>query len=144
MNELLKPSIESRKNALFSSYDIKDPGNIKAIDEYFKKVEEFAKDYNDVMAFETAFASSPLQQEYSDLFVQIMNTENTIDGVAPSVEVEEEYTIADELNDDLERAVRRRARQDAYDKARDIPIVGEAMTAKQHFDFFNRFRKKDK
>jgi len=144
MNEVLKPSIESRKSALFSSYDIKDPGNLKAIEDYFKKVEEFAKDYNDVMEFETAFASSPLQQEYSDLFVQIMNTENTIDGVAPVVEVEQEYTASDELRDDLNRAVRRRARQDAYNKARDIPIVGDAMTAKQHFDFFSRFRKKNK
>ena len=60
MNEILRPSIESRKNALFSAYDIKDPGNLEAINNYFKKLEEFAKDYNDVMEFETAFASSPL------------------------------------------------------------------------------------
>ena len=144
MNEIIKPSIESRKNALFSSYDIKDPGNLKNIEDYFKKVEEFAKDYDDVMEFEKAFASSPLQQEYSDLFVQIMNTENTIDGVAPVVDVEEEYTIHDELKDDLERAVRRKARQDAYNKARDIPVLGDVMNAKQHFDLFNKFRKKNK
>ena len=96
------------------------------------------------MEFEKAFASSPLQQEYSDLFVQIMNTENTIDGVAPVVDVEEEYTIHDELKDDLERAVRRKARQDAYNKARDIPVLGDVMNAKQHFDLFNKFRKKNK
>ena len=96
------------------------------------------------MSFETAFASSPLCQEYSDLFVQIMNTENTIDGKAPVVDVQEEYTPQDELRDDMERAVRRRARQDAYDKARDVPVLGEVMTAKQHIDFFGRFRKKDK
>ena len=144
MNDILKPSIESRKTALFSAYDIKDPGNLKTIDDYFKKLEEFAKDYNDVMAFETAFASSPLCQEYSDLFVQIMNTECTIDGKAPVVEVQEEYTLHDEMRDDMERAVRRRARQDAYDVARDLPVIGEAMTAKQHFDLFDRFRKKDK
>ena len=144
MNDLLKPSIESRKTALFSAYDIKDPGNLKTIDDYFKRLEEFAKDYNDVMAFETAFASSPLCKEYSDLFVQIMNTEKTVDGKAPVVDVPDEYTPQDELRDDMERAVRRRARQDAYNAARDVPILGEAMTAKQHFDFFNRFRKKDK
>ena len=144
MNDILKPSIESRKTALFSAYDIKNPGNLKTIDDYFKKLEEFAKDYNDVMAFETAFASSPLCQEYSDLFVQIMNTECTIDGKAPVVEVQEEYTLQDEMRDDMERAVRRRARQDAYDVARDLPVIGEAMTAKQHFDLFDRFRKKDK
>ena len=142
MNEILKPSIESRRTALFSSYDIKDSGNLKTIEEYFKKLEEFAKDYNDIMEFETAFASSPLSKEYSDLFVQIMNTESTIDGKAPVHEKEEEYTIQDELKDDMERAVRRKARQEAYDKVRDIPVVGEAMSVKQHFDFFNRFRKK--
>lgn len=144
MNENLKPSIESRKNALFSAYDIKDQGNLKAIDDYFKKLEDFAKDYNDVMEFETAFASSPLSSEYSNLFVQIMNTESTTDGVAPVVDTNEEYTVQDELKDDLERAVRRRARQDAYDKVRDIPVVGKAMEVKQHFDFFGRFRNKDK
>lgn len=143
MNEILKPSIESRKTALFSSYDIKDPGNLKTIEDFFKKLEDFAKDYNDVMEFETAFASSPLSKEYSDLFVQIMNTENTTDGKAPVQEKEEEYTLHDELKDDMERAVRRKARQEAYDKVRDIPVVGEAMSVKQHFDFFNRFRKKN-
>ena len=142
MNDILKPSIESRKQALFSQYDIQDPGNLKTIEDYFKKLEEFAKDYNDVMAFETAFAASPLCKEYSDLFVQIMNTEKTVDGKAPVVDVEEEYTLHDELKDDMERAVRRRARQDAYNAARDVPILGEAMTAKQHFDLFSRFRKK--
>ena len=142
MNDIIKPSIESRKQALFSAYDIQDPGNLKTIEDYFKKLEEFAKDYNDVMAFETAFASSPLCKEYSDLFVQIMNTEKTVDGKAPVVDVQEEYTLHDEMRDDMERAVRRRARQDAYDAARDVPILGEAMTAKQHFDFFSRFKKK--
>ena len=142
MNENIKPSIESRKNALFSAYDIKDPGNLQTIDNYFKKLEEFAKGYDDIMKFETDFAASPLSKEYSDLFVQIMNTECTSDGVAPVQNYEEEYTPQDELKDDLERAVRRRARQDAYDKARDVPILGEALTAKQHIDFFSRFRRK--
>ena len=142
MNETIRPSVESRKTALFSAYDIKDPGNLKTIDDYFKKLEEFAKDFNDVMAFETAFAQSPLCKEYSDLFTQIMNTECTVDGKAPVVDYQEEYTVQDEIRDDMERAVRRKARQEAYDAARDVPILGEAMTAKQHFDLFSRFRKK--
>ena len=129
---------------MFSQYDIQDPGNLKTIEDYFKKLEEFAKDYNDVMAFETAFASSPLCKEYSDLFVQIMNTEKTVDGKAPVVDVQEEYTLQDEMRDDMERAVRRRARMDVESKARSMPVIGDAMTAKQHFDLFSRFRKKDK
>ena len=32
--------------------------------------------------------------------------------------------------------------QAAYDKARDIPGVGEALSIKQHVDFFSRFKKK--
>ena len=144
MNDIIKPSIESRKTALFSQYDIQDPGNLKTIEDYFKKLEEFAKDYNDVMAFETAFAASPLCKEYSDLFVQIMNTEKTVDGKAPVVDVQEEYTLQDEMRDDMERAVRRRARMDVESKARSMPVIGDAMTAKQHFDLFSRFRKKDK
>ena len=45
-----------------------------------------AKDYNDVMEFETAFASSPLSSEYSNLFVQItfttsFKTKLTLDNV---------------------------------------------------------------
>lgn len=142
MDNLIKSSIESRKNAIFASYDVKDPGNLKNIEEFFKKVEDFAKDCKDVSDFETKFASSPLAQEYSSLFVQIMQTESTADGTPPTIEENNEYTVQDELKDDLERRVRRKARQDAYDVARDVPIIGDAMTAKQHFDFFSRFRKK--
>ena len=142
MDNIIKTSVESRRNALFSAYDIKDPGNLKTIDDYFKRLEEFAKDFTDISEFETKLLESPLSKEYSDLFVQIMNTESTIDGKPPVVQENNEYTVQDELKDDLERGVRRKARQDAYDVARDIPVLKDAMTAKQHFDFFSRFRKK--
>ena len=33
-------------------------------------------------------------------------------------------------------------RQEAYEKTRDMPIIGDIMTAKQHIDFFSRFKKK--
>lgn len=142
MNDLIKTSIESRRNALFSAYDIKDPGNLKTIDDYFVKLEEFAKDCKDVTDFETKFMSSPLSKEYTDLFVQISQTECTTEGVAPTITENDEYTLQDELKDDAERLMRRKARQKAYDVARDIPVLDEALTAKQHFDFFSRFRKK--
>ena len=142
MDNIVKTSVESRRNALFSAYDIKDPGNLKTIDDYFKRLEDFAKDFTDISEFEAKLLESPLSKEYSDLFVQIMNTESTIDGKPPVIQENTEYTVQDEIKDDLERRVRRRARQDAYDAARDIPVLGDAMTAKQHFDFFSRFRKK--
>ena len=142
MDDIIKSSIESRRNAIFSTYNVKDSGNLKTIEDYFKKVEEFAKDCKDINDFETKFMSSTLSQEYTNIFVQLSQTETTNDGVAPSVVENDEYTMQDELKDDIERGIRRRARQEVYDKARDIPVVGEAMTAKQHFDFFSRFKKK--
>jgi len=37
MNEIIKNSIEARKNAIFISYNITDKGILKQIDNYFKK-----------------------------------------------------------------------------------------------------------
>ena len=75
----------------------------------------------------------------------VMQTETDVNGNAPVTMVEEVYTVQDEMLDDATRLARRKARQKAYDAARDVPVVGEAMTAKQHMDFFGRFfkRKKD-
>lgn len=141
MEEIIKSCIEPRKLALTSAYDIKDPGALKNIEDYFKKLEEFAKDCNNQMDFETKFAQSPLAQEYTDLFIMVSKI---ADGV---VEVEEKTyaeEMKDELKDDAIMFARRKAHQKVYDTARDVPILGDAMTAKQHFDFFSRFRKKDK
>lgn len=143
MNDIKTNCIDSRRNAIFASYNVKDSGTLKMIDDYFVKLEEFSKSCTDVMDFETKFSTSPLAKEYGDLFVLVMNSEPDINGNMPVNEVEEEYTIQDEIKDDINRGIRRRARQDIYNKARDIPVVGEALTAKQHFDFFSRFKKKD-
>lgn len=142
MDDIIKASIESRKNALFSAYNIKDEGNLKTIDDYFRRLEEFAKDCKDISDFESKFMTSPLAKEYSDLFVQIMQTETDNSGNLHDVNEGTDYTVQDEIADDINRHMRRKARQEAYDKARDIPVLGEAMTAKQHFDFFSRFKKK--
>lgn len=142
MNDLVKACVDSRKNALFASYNIQDPGTLSQIDDYFKRVDEFAKDCSDVMDFETKFAASPLSKEYTDLFTMVMNTEVDVEGNAPVTMVEEEYTVKDEMLDDATMFARRKARQKTYDVARDVPVLGEALTAKQHADFFGRFFKK--
>jgi hypothetical protein len=145
MNDIKVGCIDSRRNAITSSYNVKDPGTLKMIDDYFKKVEEFAKDCKDVMDFETKFAQSELSKEYADLFSMVMQTEPDVNGNMPVQEVEEEYTMQQELEDDAKRAVRRRAREDTERVARGLPVIGDAMTAKQHFDLFSKFRrKKDK
>jgi hypothetical protein len=144
MNDIVKGCVDSRKNALFASYQIKDPGTLQQIDDYFKRLEEYAKDFSDVMEFETQFASSPLSKEYLDLFTLVMSTEADSNGNMPVNEPEKEYTIQDEMIDDATRFARRKARQEVYDKARDVPILGEAMNVKQHMDFFGGLFGKNK
>ena len=51
------------------------------------------------------------------------------------------YT-GEEIVDDITHRAKMEARQEAYDTVRDIPVIGDAMTVKQHFDLFSRFRKK--
>ena len=132
--------IDSRKNAIFASYNVQDPGTLKTIDDFFLKVEEFAKDCKDIQDFEAKFATSDLNKEYMDLFTMVMQTEADVNGNMPVYETEKEYTLHDEMMDDANRAIRRRARQDMYDAARSVPGLGDAITAKQHYDFLKSLK----
>lgn len=76
MNDLVRNCVESRKSAIFNAYDVKNENNLSRIEEFFTKLENFANDYNDVMEFENAFASSELNQEYMTLFTEIATTES--------------------------------------------------------------------
>jgi len=137
MNEMVKNSVESRRTAIFSSYAITDENLFKKIEDYFNRLNEFASSYDDVMKFETDFASSPLAKEYTDLFVEISKMNNP--------EEKKDNVILDEIKYDVKHRIRREAYQETYDKARDIPVVGEAMDLKNKFDLFSRFKKnKDK
>jgi hypothetical protein len=71
------------------------------------------------------------------LFVKATSTEN-----GENIEGELAKDIANDMVDDVTHGARVRANQAAYDAARDIPVVGDALNVKQHFDFFSRFRKK--
>lgn len=136
MNEIVKNSVESRRTAIFSSYSINDQELLNKIEDYFKRLNEFASNYNDVMEFENAFATSELSKEYADLFMEISKIGNS------SPDDKKDNVILDEIKEDVTHRVRHEVRQDAYNKVRDIPVVGDAMTVKQHFDFFSRFKKK--
>ena len=85
------------------------------------------------MEFETAFAASPLAKEYTDLFMLAVNAQ-AADDMRDSAK--------DEMIDDAARFARRKARQEAYDVARDIPGLGQAMSVKQQADFLGMFRRK--
>ena len=135
MNDILEASVNSRKNALIQACT--NPSLMDEINEYFERVEEFAKGCSDVADFEAKFNSSELAKEYTDLFVKATSTEDE-----PNIEGELAKDIANDMVDDITHGARVRANQEVYDKARDIPVVGDALNVKQHFDFFSRFRKK--
>ena len=135
MNDILEASVNSRKNALLQACT--NQNMIEEINEYFTRVEEFAKNCSDVMDFENKFNSSELGKEYTDLFVKATST-----GTEENVGSELAKDIAADVVDDITHGARVRANQEAYDKVRDIPVVGEALNVKQHFDFFSKFRRK--
>jgi hypothetical protein len=85
------------------------------------------------MKFETDFATSPLAKEYSDLFLEITKANNP--------EEKKDNVILDEIKYDAKIHARRKVYQETYDKARDIPVVGEAMELKNKFDLFSRFKR---
>lgn len=90
-------------------------------------------------------------KEYINLFTEVASNSEPIQYTGDN-QVEAKSTsqqVLDEVKSDIDYTIkdatlpaRRAARQAAYDTARDIPVVGEIMTAKQHIDFFARFRKK--
>lgn len=151
MNDMVKNTIDARKNAFYSAYNIVDESLKNKIEELFARIYEFGESCQDAMDFETKFASSPLNQEYINLFTEVASNSEPVQYTGDN-QVEAKSTsqqVLDEVKSDIDYAIkdatlpaRRAARQAAYDTARDIPVVGEIMTAKQHIDFFARFRKK--
>ena len=136
MNDILESSVNSRKNALIQACT--NPSLMDEINEYFERVEEFAKNCSDVADFESKFAISELSKEYTDLFTKVMTNPDDANKEKESLAKE----VGNEIADDVYHGVRRKAYQETYDKARDIPVVGDVLNVKQHFDFFSRFRRK--
>ena len=151
MNDLIKQSIDSRKAAIFNMYEVIDQELINKIEDLFNRMMELGNTCSDNMDFETKLATSPLNQEYINLFTELSGkcsmktvvSEDTNDSDGDSDNTTNE--IASELKyqaDELARPIRREIRQEAYDKVRDVPVVGDVLNVKQHVDFFSRFKKK--
>ena len=131
MDSVVKQSIDSRKQAFTSCYEINNPDIQKKIDDLFKRITDFGKDCEDVMDFETKFATSPLNQEYTDLFTEVaskckpiireaLRDENNPDDkeyLRKEVLSEAKY-VADEIS----MPARRAAREEFDKKMRDTPL----------------------
>lgn len=147
MDENIKNSIEARKTAITNTYKLE--GELKTeSDALFKKIEELGKSSKDVTDFEAKFAASPLNKEYTDFFTKVATKNISLGNVAKASGTSVGEMVAEGVMDAagsrLKQVVaptRAQVHQAAYDKARDIPGVGEAMSIKQHVDFFSRFKK---
>lgn len=132
MNDIKISCIDSRRNAIESSYTGNDEKILNEINNYFKKLEEFAKNCSDVSDFETKFQASPLSQEYTNLFTKIMG--GNIDMKKEAKDLAK-YTT-EEVIDDITHTARINAREEVDKELRNVPIIGDIMTTKQHFDLF--------
>ena len=139
MNDIVNGSVESRKNAIYDNYDIKDEKLKKELDDFFKRLEEYASSFNDVMEFETSFASSPLSGEYTSLFTKIMTSGEPLPEEKGNEVVND---IKEEVKDEINYQARRISRENTDRVLRDTPIVGDVIQARQTIDLFNKFRRK--
>ena len=129
MNEYVKQSIEGRKTAFSTAYELTDVYK-KKVDELFKKIEDFGKGCSDAMDFETKFATSPLNNEYTNLFTEVASNCKYIlpQPVETDVKSDKEYLkeeLASEakyLLNDLTMPARRKAREEFDKKMRDTPL----------------------
>ena len=132
----IKTAIESRKNAFFSAYDIKDKAVLKKIDDLFARIEEFSKTCSDYADFEAKFAASPLNQEYIALFTEVAQGSTSklqpIDDTPKDTRSDAEI-IADEALDDARFAAKEALsplRHEAYEARTKLlrsTKVGEAI-----------------
>ena len=149
MNEIVKQSIDGRKNAFFSAYEVNDQNLVNEINTLFDKIYAFGETCSDSMEFESKFATNPLNQEYIDLFTKIATSCKPITYQSNNTNVKsDDEILKEELESELKYQAReatlparRMARQAVTDAARSTPIVGDLMQAKQTFDLFSKFRK---
>ena len=129
MNEYVKGSIDSRRQAFTNSYELTSEYE-KKVNELFKKIEDFGKDYSDVMDFETKFMASSLNTEYTNLFTEIAtNCKCIIPEPVETGEQGKKGKVIDEiasdakyLLDDITMPARRKAREEFDKKMRDTPL----------------------
>ena len=130
MNEYVKQSIEGRKLAFSSVYELTDVYKKKVV-ELFKKIEDFGKDCKDAMDFETKFMASSLNTEYTNLFTEVAQNCKYI--LPPPVDNPNVKSDKQQLKDEvLSEAryiareatlpARRKAREEFDKKMRDTPL----------------------
>ena len=124
MDEYIRQSINARKAAYANSFEI-DAETQKKIDALFSEIEKLGEKCKDAGEFEAEFSNGPLNQKYMDLFTEIA-TKSAAKNVAKGAAVGVVQSAAEQA---LRKVVPTRAavHQKAYDEARKIPGVGDAI-----------------
>lgn len=107
---------------------------LQKINDYFNKLEEFAKECSNVLDFENKFQNSELAIEYTNLFVEISKC---------NIELEREKNIefmfsGGQIIDDMTRMARKDIQYESEKQVRDLPVIGDVLTVKQHLDLFRK------
>ena len=131
MKEDIKLCVDSRKTAIINTYDIKNEKLKKKIDDLFIKIEEFAKTCENSLDFEQKFATNSLNQEYLDLFTEV-GTKCTPKAIQNIDFTEDSTETVEEEVKSVGRAIKRNINY----KLRDVPVVGDIITAKDQIDLF--------
>ena len=147
MDEYINQSITVRREAFGASFVIDAEAQGK-IDALFAEIEKLGAKCKDVGEFETEFAKSPLNQRYLDLFTEIATkgvTKNTVKGAESkndlAADAKKDATVSvvkgaavgvaqSTAEQALQNAVpttRAAVHQKAYDAARSVPGLGDAI-----------------
>ncbi len=128
MDEYIKQSIKSRKDAFSMSFQVSEKMQ-KKIDALFLEIEKLGAKCKDVQEFEAEFSKSPLNQQYMDLFTEIA-TESAGKQAAGQVAKSMAAGAVEGLaRNALGNVVPTRAavHQKAYDEVRKVPGLGNAI-----------------
>lgn len=147
----IETAIKSRKDAFFAAYDIKDESLLKEIEDLFNRISEFGKTCSDYMDFETKFATSPLNQEYINLFTKAATTGTSkLQPVQENnePEISEDERLQAEMADDLRFAAKEATqplRHQAYmagtEAMRSTKVGNALFNLNNHLETANHFRK---
>lgn len=145
MDEYVKQSIDARKNVIFTSYKIEDE-DAKKVEALFVEIEKLGAECKDAGEFEAKFAASPLNKQYMDLFTELATSAQLATGassagasVGAAVAGGVASAVLGGALGQAKRAAmpvtRARIHQEAYDAARDIPVVGDAINVGQKVSY---------
>ena len=140
MDKIIEQSIKARKDAIYNTYKV-SPEKEQKVNALFKEIEKLGNECKDANDFETKFAKSPLNQKYLDLFTEIATDKNNLGGeIAKGTAAGIAESIADQT---INQVVPTKAavHQKAYDAARDIPVLGDAIDLGQKASYASHLTK---